>query len=337
MKICVVGAGGIGGFLAARLAQTGEDITVIARGPHLAAIRAHGLTLIEEDGRQATSRVVATDKIDEVGPQDLVVLGMKAHQVAAVVRDLPAMYGAETAVLTAQNGIPWWYFLKVDGPHKGQRLESVDPGGVIAENLPADRVLGSVVYPAAEISQPGVIRHIEGNRFSLSEIDNSKSERVVRVSEAFQRAGFKAPVVSDIRSEIWTKIWGNLSFNPISALTHATLEDICRYPLTRETAARLMGEAQAVGEALGIRFRIPLEKRIAGAEAVGAHKTSMLQDIEAGRPIEADALMGAVIELGRIALVPTPQIETVYACLKLLSETLTKANGRLKIERLNRH
>jgi len=332
MKICVVGAGGIGGLLAARLAQSGDDVTVIARGPHLAAIRANGLTLLDENGHQKTSRIRATDRMSEVGSQDLVILGMKAHQVGAVVRELPAMYDAHTSVLTTQNGIPWWYFLKFGGPHEGQRLDSVDPGGVIAENLPVDRVLGSVVYPAAEIFRPGVIRHIEGNRFSLAEIDNCKSERVVRVCKALQRAGFKAPVVSDIRSEIWTKIWGNLSFNPISALTHATLGDICRYPLTRETAARLMREAQAVGEAFGIRFRVPLEKRIAGAEAVGAHKTSMLQDIEAGRAIEADALMGSVIELGRIAEVPTPQIETVYACLKLLSETLAKASGRLKIE-----
>lgn len=331
MKICVVGAGGIGGLIAARLAQAGEEVSVIARGPHLAALRADGLTLMEEDGRHATSRVLATDKISDVGRQDLVILGMKAHQVAAIVRELPALYDAHTAVLTAQNGIPWWYFFKVSSPHEGRRLESVDPGGVIADNLDADRILGTVVYPAAEISKPGVIRHIEGNRFSLAEIDNTKSDRVVRVSEAFQKAGFKSPVVSDIRSEIWTKIWGNLSFNPLSALTHATLEDICRNPLTREAAVRLMREAQAVGEALGIRFRISIEKRIAGAEVVGAHKTSMLQDIEAGRDIEADALIGSVIELGRIAQVPTPQLETIYACVKLLSETLAKTNGRLKV------
>jgi 2-dehydropantoate 2-reductase len=333
MRICVVGAGGIGGLLAARLAQSGEDVTVIARGPHLAAIRADGLKLIEEDGRETVSRVAATDKITDVSPQDLVVLGMKAHQVSAVVRDLHVLYDAGTAVLTAQNGIPWWYFFKHGGPHEGRRLESVDPGGVIADNLPADRVLASVVYPAAEILRPGVIKHIEGNRFSIAEIDNSKSERATRVSEALQKAGFKAPVVSDVRSEIWTKLWGNLSFNPISALTHATLEDICRYPPTREAAARLMREAQAVGEALGIRFRIPLEKRIAGAEAVGPHKTSMLQDIEAGRAIEADALIGSVIELGRIAGVATPQIETVYACVKLLAATLARAGGRLQIEK----
>jgi 2-dehydropantoate 2-reductase len=333
MKICVVGAGGIGGLLAARLAQAGEQVTVIARGPHGAAIRANGLTLIEEDGSEHTSPVTATDKIAEAGKQDLVILGMKAHQVAAVVRDLPAMYTDDTAVLTAQNGIPWWYFLKVGGPHEGRRLESVDPGGVIADNLPAERVLGSVVYPAAEILRPGVIKHIEGVRFSISEIDNQKTERITKIADALQKAGFKAPVAGDIRAEIWTKLWGNLSFNPISALTHATLEDICRNPLTRETAARMMREAQAVGEALGIRFRIPLEKRIAGAEAVGPHKTSMLQDIETGRGIEADALIGSVIELGRVANVPTPHIEAVYALVTLLAQTVAKAGGKLQIEK----
>jgi oxalate---CoA ligase len=333
MKICVVGAGGIGGLLAARLAHSGHDVTVIARGPHLAAIRANGLKLIEEDGSEKVVQVKATDKIAEAGKQDLVILGMKAQQVAAVVKDLPALYDDKTVVLTAQNGIPWWYFFKNGGPHEGRVLESVDPGGVIAANLPADRVLGSVVYPAAEISEPGVIKHIEGNRFSIAEIDNSKSERAAAVSDALTNAGFKAPVVSDVRAELWTKLWGNLSFNPISALTHATLEDICRFPATRETAARLMREAQAVGEALGIRFRIPLEKRIAGAEAVGAHKTSMLQDIEAGRGVELDALVGSVIELGRVAQVPTPQLDAVYSLVSLLSATLAKEGGRLKIEK----
>lgn len=332
MKICVIGAGGIGGLLAARLAQSGQDVIVIARGAHLRAIQANGLTLIEEDGRETASRVAATDKISEAGQQGLVILGVKAHQVVDVVRDLPALYGEDTLVLTAQNGIPWWYFFKNGGPHEGRRLESVDPDGAIADHLPVNRVIGSVVYPAAEIARPGVIKHVEGNRFSIAEIDNAKTERIARVSDVLQKAGFKAPVASDIRSEIWTKLWGNLSFNPLSALTHATLEDICRYQPTRDTAARLMLEAQAVGEALGIRFRIPLEKRIAGAEAVGPHKTSMLQDIEAGRGIEADALIGSVIELGRVAGVATPQLETVYACVRLLAETIAKANGKLRIE-----
>ncbi|MCW5745249.1 MAG: 2-dehydropantoate 2-reductase [Alphaproteobacteria bacterium] len=332
MKICVVGAGAIGGLLAVRLAEAGEQVSVIARGPHLAAIRERGLRLIGEDGHEAVARVAATDRIAEAGPQDLVILGMKAHQVAAVVRDLPALYGAETTVLTAQNGIPWWYFMKQPGPHEGTRLHSVDPGGIIADNLPLERVIGSVVYPAAEITAPGVIHHIEGNRFSLAEIDGADTPRIQAVSASLRQAGFKAPVVSDIRAEIWTKLWGNLSFNPLSALTHATLVDICRHPLTRALAADMMREAQAVGEKLGIRFRVSLEKRIAGAEAVGAHKTSMLQDVEAGRVLEVEALIGSVVELGRITATPTPHIDAVYACTGLLAQSLQAAKGRLRIE-----
>jgi 2-dehydropantoate 2-reductase len=330
MRICVIGAGAIGGLLAAKLAHSGEDVSVIARRAHLSSIIENGLVLME-DGREIVARVKASDRIADVGEQDLIILGMKAHQVAAVVRELPAIMGPQTMVLTAQNGIPWWYFFGHGGSHEGVRLESVDPGGVIADNLPIERVIATVVYPAAEIERPGVIRHIEGNRFSLAELDGSKSERILRVSEAFAKAGFKAPVVSDVRSEIWTKLWGNLSFNPISALTHATLEDICRFGATRALAAAMMVEAQAVGEALGIRFRIPLEKRIAGAEAVGAHKTSMLQDVEAGRAIEADALIGSVVELGRMVGVATPHMDAIYAVTKLLGETLARAKGRLAI------
>jgi 2-dehydropantoate 2-reductase len=330
MRICVIGAGAIGGLLAAKLAHSGEDVSVIARRAHLSSIIENGLVLME-DGREIVARVKASDRIADAGEQDLIILGMKAHQVAAVVRELPAIMGPQTMVLTAQNGIPWWYFFGHGGPHEGVRLESVDPGGVIADNLPIERVIATVVYPAAEIERPGVIRHIEGNRFSLAELDGSKSERILRVSEAFAKAGFKAPVVSDVRSEIWTKLWGNLSFNPISALTHATLEDICRFAPTRALAAAMMAEAQAVGEALGIRFRISLEKRIAGAEAVGAHKTSMLQDVETGRAIEAEALIGSVVELGRMVGVATPQMDAIYAVTKLLGETLARAKGRLAI------
>jgi 2-dehydropantoate 2-reductase len=330
MKICVVGAGAIGGLVAARLARADESVSVIARGAHLAAILEYGLSLIEE-GRESAVRVKASDRIAGVGQQDLIILGMKAHQVSAVVHDLPAIMGPQTAVLTAQNGIPWWYFFKHGGPHEGKRLESVDPGGIIAGHLPVERVLASVVYLAAEIERPGVIRHIEGNRLSLAELDGSKSDRVLRVSEAFTRAGFKAPVVSDVRAEIWTKLWGNLSFNPISALTQATLEEICKFALTRTLAANMMCEAQAVGEALGVRFLISLEKRIAVAEAVGAHKTSMLQDVETGRAIEADALLGSVIELGALVGVATPHLNAIYAAVKLLSEKLARANGRLTV------
>jgi 2-dehydropantoate 2-reductase len=332
MKICVVGAGAIGGLLGVRLAEAGEQVTLIARGPHLAAIRADGLRLTGEDGREAVARVAATDRIADAGPQDLVILGMKAHQVAAVVRDLPALWHDDTMVMTAQNGIPWWYFMKQPGPHAGTRLESVDPGGVIADNLPVGRVIGSVVYPAAEIVRPGVLKHIEGNRFSIAEIDNSDTARIRLVSETLRKAGFKAPVVADIRAEMWTKLWGNLSFNPISALTHATLVDICRFPLSRELAARMMQEAQAVGETLGIRFRVSLEKRIAGAEAVGAHKTSMLQDVETGRAIEVEALVGSVVELGRITATPTPTIDAIYACASLLARSLQAARGRLHMQ-----
>lgn len=330
MRICIIGAGAIGGLLAVKLAQAGETVRVIARGAHLAAIAANGLSLIEE-GRHSVIRVAASDRIAGASAQDLIILGMKAHQIAAVVSDLSAIMGPETAVLTAQNGIPWWYFFKHGGAYEGKRLESVDPGGVIADHLPVERVLASVVYLAAEIERPGVIRRLEGNRLSLAEIDGSKSGRVSRAAEAFTRAGFKAPVVSDVRAEIWTKLWGSLSFNPISALTHATLEEICKFPLTRALAANMMREARAVGEALGVRFLISLEKRIAAAEAVGAHKTSMLQDIEKGHAIEAEALLGSVIELGSLVGVATPHMNAIYAAVKLLGETLARSNGRLAV------
>lgn len=334
MRICIVGAGAIGGLLGVKLAQAGEEVTLIARGPHLAAIREHGMKLVQEDGSESVVHPKATDRIAEAGIQDLVILGMKAHQVAAVVKDLPAMYHEETMVLTAQNGVPWWYFMKHGGPHAGQRLESVDPGGTVADNLPIERVIGAVVYPAAEITSPGVLKHIEGNRFSVGEIDGADTPRIKLVSEVLRKAGFKAPVLADIRSEIWTKLWGNLSFNPISALTHATLVDICQFPLTRDLAARMMTEAQTLAEGLGIRFKVSLEKRIAGAEAIGRHKTSMLQDIEAGRPAEISALVGSVVELGRITGTPTPHIDAIHAVVSLLAKTLQDEKGRLKIQNI---
>jgi 2-dehydropantoate 2-reductase len=331
MKICVVGAGAIGGLLAIKLAQSGNDVTVIARGPNLKAIQEHGFKLITEDGGESITQLRALGSISEAGPQDLVILGMKAHQVAAIVQELPAMYNDETMVLTAQNGIPWWYFFKHGGEYDGRTLESVDPGGIIAKNLPIERVVGTVVYPAAEMIQPGVLKHIEGNRFSVSEIDNSATPRIELLSKTLKEAGFKAPVISDIRSELWTKLWGNLSLNPISALTHATLVDICEFPLSRDLVAKMMKEAQDVGEKLGIGFRVSLEKRIAGAQAVGAHKTSMLQDVESGRAIEKDALIGSVIELGRMVNLPTPHIDAVFACISLLSKSLADQKGQLKI------
>jgi 2-dehydropantoate 2-reductase len=332
MKICVVGAGAIGGYLAVRLAGIGEQVSVVIRGANLAAVRANGMKLINADGSEQVSQLAATDNMSELGVQDVVILGMKAHQVAPVVPQLASLIGPQTLVVTAQNGIPWWYFFKHGGPYEGSRIEAVDPGGVISSGLPVDRTLGCIIYPAAELEAPGVIRVLEGNRFPLGEIDGADTERVRHLAGIFRNAGFKTPVLSDIRSEIWLKLWGNLSFNPISALTHATLEDICKFPATRALAADMMREAQAIGEKLGVPFKVSLEKRIAGAEAVGAHKTSMLQDVESGRVLELDALVRSVIELGRITSTPTPTIEHVYALAALLAKTLADSKGRLSIQ-----
>jgi 2-dehydropantoate 2-reductase len=307
----------------ARLAFAGENVTFIVRGANLRAIRANGIKLIEMDGRERVARHVrATDDYDDAGVQDLVILAMKAHQVAAVADEVPKLFGPHTAVVTMQNGIPYWYFHEHGGRLAGTHLHSVDPHGRVAQKIPAARVIGSVVYPASDLLAPGVIQHSEGDRFPLGELDGSMSERVLGVSACFERAGFKAPVLADIRAEIWLKLWGNLSFNPISALSHATLVDICQYPPARELAAAMMTEAQAVAHKLGITFRVPLDKRIAGAERVGKHKTSMLQDIEAGRAPEIDALVGSVVELARLTDTPAPRIESVYALVKLLAQTI---------------
>lgn len=334
MKFAVVGAGAIGGYLGARLALSGEEVTFIARNQNLAAINAHGFKLILEDGReQHATQVRAVQAMADAGPQDAVLLTLKAHQVKDVLPELRALFGPDTLVVTMINGLPWWYFHKLAGPYEGRQLESVDPGGVIARHIEPERVIGSVVYPAAELLAPGVVKVIEGNRFTLGEPDGSRSPRIEALSQALMKAGFKAPVSKDIRAEIWVKLWGNLSFNPISALTHATLEDICRFPATRELAAQMMREAQALGETLGVEFKVSLDKRIAGAEAVGAHKTSMLQDVEAGRTLELEALVGSVRELGRITGTPTPTIDAVYALASLLGKTLADQHGRLPVQR----
>jgi len=333
MKFAVVGAGAIGGYLGAKLALAGEEVTFIARNRNLEAIRANGFKLILEDGREEQAATAkAVQHMAEAGPQDVVLLTVKAHQVGDLLPDLRALFGPNTMVVTMINGIPWWYFHKLPGAHEGMGLDSVDPGGRLAAHIEPERIIGSVVYPAAELVAPGVVKLIEGNRFTLGELDGSRSERISALSDVMMRAGFKAPVAKDIRSEIWVKLWGNLSFNPISALTHATLEDICRYPATRTLASRMMTEAQGVAEALGVRFKITLEQRIAGAEAVGAHKTSMLQDVEHGRALELEALVGSVVELGRITGQPTPTIEAVYAATSLLGRSLAAQHGRLRIE-----
>ena len=332
MRICVVGAGAIGGMLAVRLANCGHAVSLILRGANLSAVRANGMTLIEENGQELRMQpACATASLAEAGPQDLVILGMKAHQVAAVAPDLHHLLDAGTCIVTMQNGIPWWYFHKLAGPWQGTAVRAVDPDGSIAQHIPIERVIGSVVYPASEVIRPGVVRVIEGNRFTLGEIDGSDTPRVRAISDAFKAAGFKAPVSADIRSEIWLKLWGNLSFNPISALTHATLEDICLFGPTRELAAGMMREAQAVGEQLGVQFKVSLDKRIAGAQAVGQHKTSMLQDVEAGRPLELQALVGAVIELGTITGVPTPTIAAVHALASLLAQSLSLRGQGLRL------
>ena len=330
MKIAVIGAGAIGGLVGAKLALAGEDVTFIVRGKNLDAIATNGFKLIGADGHeQIALNAKATDRYDQAGPQDVVILAMKAHQVEAVADEVPKLFGPETVVVTMQNGIPFWYFHDHGGALAGTPVRSVDPSGRVAAKIPAERVIGCVVYPASELIAPGVVKHIEGDRFPVGELDGSSSERVNRVSAALSAAGFKAPVLDNIRAEIWLKLWGNLTFNPISSLAHSTLVDICQYPLSRELAAAMMREAQAVAHKLGIEFRVTLDKRIAGAEKVGKHKTSMLQDVEAGRAPEIDALVGAVVELARLTDTPTPHIDTVYALVKLLARTMEAEQGRV--------
>lgn len=335
MKVAIVGAGAIGGLVGAKLALAGEEVTFIVRGTNREAIRAQGVKLILADGtQQCATGVRATDDTAEAGPQDVVVLAVKAHQLPDVAPRLAPLYGPHTCIVTMQNGVPFWYFHGHGGALEGTALRSVDPQGDLARWIPPQRVIGCVVYPASELTAPGVVRHIEGDRFPLGELDGRATERVERIAQTFTRAGFKAPVLEDIRSEIWLKLWGNLTFNPISGLAHSTLADICRFPLSRELAADMMREAADVAGRLGVSFRVSLEKRIAGAEKVGRHKTSMLQDIEAGRAPEIDALVGAVIELGRLVQVPVPHISTVYALVRLLAHTMEQERAQVRLHAL---
>lgn len=325
MKICIVGAGAIGGYLGARLALAGEDVTLIARGAHLAAIQRQGLKLVMNDGTEyVATNTKATSDMAEAGAQDVVIVAVKAHSLPGLALAMRVLYGSDTMVVTAQNGIPWWYFHKHGGAYEGRRIESVDPGGTIAANLEIDRVIGCVVYPATTLDGPGVVRHIEGDRFIIGELDGTKSERIRKLAQTLTNAGFKAPIRQRIRTDLWVKLWGNLAFNPISALTHATLIEIAQHPHTRALVTQMMAESKAVGEQLGITFGISIDQRIKGAEEIGAHKTSMLQDIEQGRATEVDALVGAVAELGRLVGVPTPHIDAVYASVKLREQILAK-------------
>ncbi len=331
MKFAVVGAGSIGGYLGARLALAGEDVTFVARGANLEAIALNGFRLIEEDGTERVARGVKAVPIGACGPVDVVLLAVKAHQVGALAQDLGRLLGPDAALVTLQNGIPWWYFYQLKGPYEGRPVTAADPDGAIAEHIDKARVIGTVVYPASELIAPGVVKVVEGNRFTLGEPDGTKSIRVQALAEALVRAGFKAPISTDIRSEIWLKLWGNAVFNPVSALSHATLAGICGFEPTRALAAAMMAETQTVAERLGVRIRISIDKRIAGAAAVGEHKTSMLQDVEAGRPLELAALMGSVVEMARLTETPTPHVDALYAVTSLLAKTLSDTRGRLSI------
>ncbi|MBT5780557.1 MAG: 2-dehydropantoate 2-reductase [Rhodospirillaceae bacterium] len=318
MKLCIFGAGAIGAYLGVELKRGGVDVTLIARGPHLQAMKKNGVTLRIGD-EEHTEHPNCSDDPTEVGPQDYVLVTLKAHSVPGVSAAMQPLLGPKSAVVTAVNGIPWWYFHKLEGPWQDHRVKMVDPDDVQWQSLGPERAIGCVVYPAAEIVAPGIVEvqpHLSQNRLPIGEPDGSRSERAKALSEVLISAGFKAPVRTDIRSDIWVKLWGNLAFNPISALTGATLEDIAKDAETRALARAMMVEGQAVAEKLGARFAIDVDKRINGAEQVGAHRTSMLQDLSLGRPMEIDALVGAVAELGRLVGIATPTIDAVYALVR---------------------
>lgn len=315
MKVCIYGAGAIGGFLGAKFAGAGADVSLIARGAHLAAMRDKGLTL-RMNGSEETIRVRASDDPSELGPQDYVIVALKAHSLPAAVDAMRPLLGNDTAIVTAVNGIPYWYFHRHGGEFENRILESVDPGGLQWKTLRPERAIGCIVYPATEVVEPGVIQHVYGDKFPLGEPSGETSERALRLSELFAASGLKAPVIANIRDEIWLKLWGNLCFNPISALTHATLDVIASDPGTRAVARAMMLEAKAIGDRIGVHFRVDVERRIDGAGKVGAHKTSMLQDLERARPMEIDALTTVVQELGRMTGVDTPTIDTVLALIQ---------------------
>jgi 2-dehydropantoate 2-reductase len=323
MSVAVVGAGAIGGLLGAYLARSGEDVILIARGPHLAAMRSRGVTLRSSEA-EFNARPECTDDMRAIGRADVVFLTLKAHSISAVAETIGSSLATGACVVGAQNGIPWWYFQE-------RHLESVDPGGIIARNIQYGKVVGCIAYPAAQVVEPGVIEHLEGNRFTLGEPDGSKSERVQAISSMLVKAGLKAPVQARIRNEIWLKLLGNATLNPLSALTRASLADIVTSPVTNDLVRTLMEEVDAVARALGVEVPLTIEKRMAGAAAMGEHRTSMLQDLEAGRPLEVDALVGAVVELARDAGVPVPALNVVYRLVKLLDEKSRAGNSQSRL------
>jgi len=319
MKICIFGAGAIGGYMGVMLKQGGADVSLVARGAHLEAIRTNGLTLLIDGGR-LTREIPASEDPAELGPQDVVIVALKAHQAWESAEKLAPLLGPDTVVVTAQNGIPWWYFHGLDGPWRDLRLESVDPDNRQWNAIRPERVIGATVYPATEIAEPGVIRHIYGNRFGLGEPDRQPSERLARLAAALEAGGLGVRSFDDIRDDIWLKLWGNLCFNPISALTRATLDVVATAPGTRSLARAMMEEAQAIGDRLGVNFRVDITRRIDGAAGVGPHRTSMLQDLERGRALEIDALLTSVQEMGQLVGVETPYIDAVLALVQQMGE-----------------
>jgi 2-dehydropantoate 2-reductase len=334
VRIVIAGAGAIGGYIGARLARAGADVVLFARGPHLRAMQERGLRVKSPDGNFEVRPNVSGD-LAAIGTADVVFLGVKAHSLTTLAPGLGLLYGPDTVVVSTQNGIPWWYFQGLPGELEGLRLESVDPGGIVADAIEPRRVVGSLAYFAADIVEPGVIRHTEGNRISFGEPDGSRSDRVRAIAETLIGAGFRCPITTRIRHEIWVKLLGNVAFNPISALTGGTLEELARHPDVSRLIRTVMAETGAVAARLGIELPISIDQRMAGAEKVGAHKTSMLQDLEAGRPMELDAVVGAVLELGDRLGVPMPATRSVYACTKFLDEH-RRQRAALRIEEVVR-
>jgi len=319
VKIAIVGAGAIGAFLGAKLALSGEDVYLIARGAHLQAMQTHGVWVKSPDG-DFEAHPNATDDYESVGPVDFVFLTVKAHSLTEIAPQIAPLLGPETAVISAQNGIPWWYFHSHGGPFDGTAIESVDPGGVVAQAIDPSRIIGCIIYPSTVIVQPGVIEHIKGNRFSIGELDGTNSDRCKTLAAALICAGLKAPIRSRIRHDLWVKLLGNVVFNPMSALTGATLEEMATHPESSAIARAVMAEADEVAVALGIRLPLTIDQRMDGARKVGAHKTSMLQDLESGRPMELESVVGVVIELGEKLGLPMPHTRTLYSCTRLLSQ-----------------
>ncbi|MEV7866175.1 2-dehydropantoate 2-reductase [Streptomyces sp. NPDC088124] len=318
MKVAVVGAGAIGAYVGAALHRAGADVHLIARGPHLAAMRQYGVQVRSPRG-DFTARVHATDRPDGIGPVDYVFLGLKANSYAACGPLVAPLLQERTAVVAAQNGIPWWYFHGHGGPYDGRRVESVDPAGSVSAVLPPGRAIGCVVYAATELAGPGVVRHLEGTRFSIGEPDRSVSARCLEFGEAMRTGGLKCPVEPELREDIWIKLLGNISFNPISALTRATMREMCLHRSTREVIELMMVESLRVAAALGCHPAISVERRLAGAERVGDHRTSTLQDLEKGKPLELDVLLAAVVELAEITGTDVPTLRTVGAISDLLA------------------